>query len=132
VTRRTIATASAVLLLGLSGCANAQDDEVTSTAEAFYRALADDDGATACAALAPETKSELEKSAEQPCEDAILDEDIPSVVDPRDVQTFGTMAKVDFGAETAFLARFQDGWKVMAAACKDLPTSPYDCAVQGG
>ena len=132
MTRRSVVVLATALMLGVSGCANAQDHAVRATAAAFYRAVADGDGAKACAALAPKTVSELEKSAEKPCARAILEEDIPAVLDPRAVQTFGTMAKVDFGPETAFLTRFPDGWKVMAAACTDQPQKPYDCAVQGG
>lgn len=133
MSRKSAAAASVVLLTGaLSGCSNAADGDVRSTATAFYRAVAEHHAMSACAALAPKTRSELEKSAGKPCEDAILEEDIPSVVQPRTVQRFGTMAKVDFDGETAFLARFQDGWKVMAAVCSDQKDKPYDCQIQGG
>lgn len=98
----------------------------------FYRAIADQDGGAACDLLAPKTRSELVKSAHKACARAILAEDIPSVSRPRSVQAFGTMAKVDFDKETAFLARFQGGWKVMAAGCIERPQRPYDCQVQGG
>jgi hypothetical protein len=130
---RTLTACAAVLLLGLqSGCASGQEDDVSTVSARFYHAVADQDGAAACDVLAPDTKSELEKTAQKPCDQAILEEDVPSVASPRTVEAFGTMAKVDFGGETAFLARFQGGWKVMAAGCSKRPDHPYDCVIQGG
>ena len=105
---------------------------MSATAEHFYRAVQDGDGAAACAVLAPRTRSELEKSAQKSCDQAILEEDIPTVDQPSGVEAFGTMAKLAYGSETAFLARFEGGWKVMAAACTDQPGKPYDCLLSGG
>jgi ketosteroid isomerase-like protein len=129
---RTIAAGVVLLLGALTGCATGQEDEASATAEHFYRAVQDGDGAAACAVLAPRTRSELEKSVQKPCDQAILEEDIPAVHRRPGVEAFGTMAKLAYGSETAFLARFDSGWKVMAAACKDQPGKPYDCRLSGG
>jgi hypothetical protein len=130
--QRTIGLGVVLLLGALTGCATGQEDDVSATAEHFYRAVQDGDGAAACAVRAPRTKSELEKSAQKSCDQAILEEDIPAVDQRPGVQAFGTMAKLSFGSETTFLARFEGGWKVMAAACKDQPGKPYDCLLSGG
>jgi hypothetical protein len=42
------------------------------------------------------------------------------------------MTQVRFAQDTIFLARFQSGWKVMAAGCSPVPGHPYDCRLQGG
>ena len=130
---RRLTAASVVLLLGLvSGCASGQERDVTEVSARFYQAVSEHDGAAACDVLAPKTKSEVEKSAKKPCEQAILEEDIPSATNPHSIKAFGTMAMVDFADETVFLSRFQGGWKVMAAGCTKQPNHPYDCQIQGG
>jgi hypothetical protein len=114
----------------LSGCASAQDEAIADATGAFYEAVAAGDGEHACAALAPASQSELEQSAGKPCAQAVLDEDVPEVADPQEIEVFGTMAQVRFAGETTFLTRFEDGWRVVAAACKPTRTR-YDCSIQG-
>lgn len=116
----------------LSGCAPAQDDPVRAVATRFYTAYANDEPGVACDQLAPRTKSELEQSAGKPCAEALPAEDVPEVDAPIDVRVFGAAAEVRWPGETTFLARFQGGWKVMAAACTPRPHQPYDCAISGG
>ena len=127
------------LLVGLllaatvSGCGSAQQAAVESTAVRFYTAVQGGDGAGACDLLAPRTKSDLEQSAGKACDAAILEEDIPAVGTPQTTQVFGTSGRVDFGNEKAFMARFQGGWKLMAAACTpQRQAQPYDCRISGG
>lgn len=99
-------------------------------ADRFYTAVAAQDGASACAILSPAARSELEQSAGKPCPRAILEEDVPAVAAPERIEVFGTMAQVRYAGETAFLTRFEQGWRVVAAAC--TPTrAKYDCSVQG-
>lgn len=121
-----------VLLLAASACGSAQDQPVGQTAGQFYSAVADGDGRVACHLLAPDTLVELEQSAQKPCAEALVEEDLPAVRDRGRVRAFGTMAQVRYDGETVFLTRFADGWKIMAAGC--TPTAPerYDCQVQGG
>jgi hypothetical protein len=40
------------------------------------------------------------------------------------------MAQVRYAGETAFLTRFEDGWRIVAAACTPV-RSRYDCSIQG-
>jgi hypothetical protein len=130
---RTRQGVAVVLLLGLTGCGNQpHDDEVASVAEAFHRAFGADNGAAACAELAPETRSELEQSAGAPCAEAVLEEPVQPSADLARVEVFGTQAVVGTGQSTTFLARFPQGWKVMAAACEPQPAGPYDCSISGG
>jgi hypothetical protein len=131
--RGLLALALAVAAAGaLAGCSSTQDAEVEETASRFYAALEANDGGTACQELAPRTRSEVEQSAQKPCAEAILDEDIPAAGERREVATFGTAAQVRYGDETTFLSRFQDGWHVVAAGCTPLPSGRYDCQVEAG
>jgi hypothetical protein len=118
--------------LTLSGCSTAHEDAVLSTVDHFYAALGVGDGAKACALLAPSTRSELEQSAKRPCDRVIVQEGVPHPGVRRSLQVFGTMAQVRFSHDTMFLARFNDGWKVMATTCKAVPGEPYSCSVKGG
>jgi hypothetical protein len=130
-----VTVAVSVAMLALTGCTDAQREPVTETAAAFYTALANDDGAGACAELAARTRSEVEQSAQKPCEQAILEEDIPvldDAADPPDVSTFGTGAQVRYAGETTFLSRFRTGWLVVAAGCVPGPGEVYDCQVEAG
>jgi hypothetical protein len=125
--------ASVLLLLAVAGCSGTPHRaEVLSVAGQSQRAYQSDDGAQACTALAPKTKRELEKSAGKPCAQAVLEEDVPDVGEPQRVEVFGTMAQIRYGAGATFLARFQGGWKVMAAGCRPQHAKPYDCTIQGG
>lgn len=133
VARRGRALAALALATAyLSGCGAVQDDAVRRAALDLYEAHAAGDGAAACTTLAPRTRRELVQSAAAPCPRAVLDEDLPDVDEPARVQVFGTQAQVAWRGETTFLARFREGWKVVAAACTARPRHPYDCQVSGG
>lgn len=129
-----LASAVGVLLL-LTGCTGAQDSEVSDVAQAFHRALAEHDGAEACRLLAPGTRSELEQSSGHPCDKAVLAEKVPASGDLGSVRVYDTMAQVRFTSDTVddtvFLARFQFGWRVLAAACHRTIADRYDCTVSG-
>jgi hypothetical protein len=122
-----------VLVLALTGCGSQpHEDAVISVADSFHRAVAEQDGAAACATLAPRTRSELEQSAGKPCAEAVLEEPVENAAGLGTVEVFGTQALVGDGKAATFLARFPEGWKVMAAACKPSPGGPYDCSISGG
>jgi hypothetical protein len=121
----------AVLLLA-TGCGSAEEGSVRTVARDFYAGLDQHDAAASCRLLASTTRQELEKSSGTSCAQGLLEEDIPPTGVPISVRVFGTMAQVKYPEEVAFLARFQDGWKVMAAGCRKEGPGPYDCAVQGG
>lgn len=130
---------SAPLLVGvlasasaLSGCGSNTTDGVANVAEEFYGALADRDGAAACALLAPATRSEVQQAAGKPCPQAVVEERLPSPGGAEAVHVFNTASSVEYRGETTFLALFDDGWKVTAAGCTARPPHPYDCTISGG
>lgn len=121
------------LAVGLSGCAGAQEADVTQVADRFYEAVERGDGAAACALLAPETKAELETTEQALCAEAILEQSVPATERRVEAQVFGTMAQLRYDTDTVFLADFPDGWKVMAAVCTAAgPEKRYGCDVKGG
>jgi hypothetical protein len=120
-----------VVLLSACSAAVPPGDPARATAEAFFDALARGDGGAACALLAPEALSSLEQSADQPCEQALPDEQLP-VAQVRRVQVYGQSAFVELDTDAAFLGRFPAGWRVMAAGCEERQDRPYDCQVEVG
>jgi hypothetical protein len=121
-----------VVALLLSGCAAANRPDVEGAVTRFYDAYGRDDGAAACALLAPATRREVEKSAKAPCAEGLLDETLPSPGAIRRASVHGDQAQVRLAADTAFVARFPGGWKVVAVGCQRRPDRPYDCAVEAG
>jgi hypothetical protein len=141
---RVAALSAVVALATVSACASGEADQAVDVAAEFHAAVASHSGAGACALLAPETRSELEQSAQRSCDRAVLAESIPGVGQVADSKLFGGKAQVRFAgtrdggadraaiADTVFLAEFPDGWKVVAAACTPRDRLPYDCQVKGG
>jgi hypothetical protein len=101
----------------LSGCSAAGTTSARSVADDFYAALGRSDEAAACGLLAPGTRAELEDSAKKPCAQALSDEDL-AVARVRRVDVYGQAAFVQLDADTAFLGRFPQGWRVSAAGCE--------------
>ena len=129
--RAVAGTLTAILLC--TGCAEQNEPAARAAAVIFADDLASDDGAGACRALAPATRAALEQSSARPCAAAILEEELPDPGAAGRSASFGTMAKVDFAADTMFVAEFSDGWRVVAAGCSHTPGDrPYDCSLQGG
>ena len=130
------APALAALLL-LSGCADDPDAEVAAAAMAFGTALRSGDAASACEALAPLTRQELESSAKQPCPQALAAEDLLQPTSTRSLARFGREARVvvagaDGETDTWFLSRFDGRWLVVASGCRPRGGQlPYACDVEG-
>lgn len=129
--------AALVLLLSLgvgASCASRTDarGSAAHAGQEFYRAFAAQDGAAACAVLAPGTVHELEKSASAPCAQAVLDEELPEPGAIESTAVFGSEARVGFAADTVFVTDFQGAWKIVAAGCTERGELPYDCQIQGG
>ena len=118
--------------LALTGCGSDRNAPVEEVATAFYQAVAAEDGTTACRLLAPATAEELERSAGKPCAQAILEEDVPQSARAEEVEVYGTAGEVRTATDTAFLAKFRRGWRVVAVACTPSADRPHDCAVAGG
>jgi uncharacterized protein YceK len=124
----------AITLCGLTGCGSVRDrtDAASTVALGLLTAVQSEDGAAACAALAPDTLSELEESADKPCATAILEEDLPAPAPVASADVYGQWARVVLSDDTVFLAMFPGGWRVVAAGCTPRTERPYDCLLQGG
>lgn len=125
---------ASMLGLALGGCGSAGERSADASAAAteFQRLLRTGDANGLCAALAPETRSELEESEKSRCADAIAAQDIPLGGAVRNVDVYGRQARVVLESDTLFLSQFPDGWKVVAAGCTPRSGQPYQCTVKGG
>ena len=102
-------------------------------AERFHAALEERDGDAACAELSQHTAGELEQEEEMPCEEAVLELELPRGGSATRVGVYVTSASVDLvEGSTTFLNEGPDGWKVSAAGCRrTAPNLPYDCVLEG-
>lgn len=118
----------------LSACSTLGEREAAASRAAlrFEESLRRSDGVRACAALAPETRQEVEESAKTPCAEALLEEQLSLSGAVREVQVYGRQAQVVLAADTLFLSAFSSGWKITAAGCVPRPHRPYQCQVKGG
>lgn len=126
----------AVALLGcaIAGCGSgvdAREDAAARAAARFEASLRAPDAARGCAALAPGTLDELERSAEQPCAKALPEAQVPLSTGVRHVDVYGRQARVVTDRDTLFLSSFPDGWKITAAGCTPRPEKPYQCQIKG-
>ncbi|SHK51914.1 hypothetical protein SAMN05443637_107151 [Pseudonocardia thermophila] len=112
----------------LAACGSARDAEVRTAATAFAAAVADGDGAAACAALTPEARRGVQ-SFGRDCAATIVQLPPAGIVEA--VQVWGDSAQVRFAGDVVFLAELGDEWRVRAAGCRARPGAPYECAVEG-
>lgn len=145
--RRVLLTTTAIACLALAGCsaggsARAGAEE---TAAHFARAIADDDGARACALLVRDAREAVETTTRARCEVGVL----RLGLDDRQRSTggstsgtsgtsgtisarvYGRAAIVEQARDTVFLARSGDTWLVRAAGCTPVEDAPYDCTLDG-
>ncbi|MFD0264862.1 hypothetical protein ACFVH7_42145 [Kitasatospora indigofera] len=135
VARRWTQVLGAALVLATAcGCASlsSRQDAAAATALRFEGALAGQDNAALCAALAPGTRQELEDTAKSDCAQAIASSDLPKTSGVRRVDVYGRQARVVLDGDTLFLSTFSDGWKITAAGCEPRPRRPYNCEIKGG
>jgi hypothetical protein len=132
--RAFVAAVVLVAAVATAGCGGpgGREDAASAVAVRLLDAVGRGDGASACAVLAPQTLADLERSADRPCADAVLDEDLPGPGRVTGSDVYGQWAKVRLDDDTVFLAVFRDGWFVVAAGCQPQADRPYDCALQGG
>ncbi|WP_433389513.1 hypothetical protein [Micromonospora sp. KLBMP9576] len=128
------AVGAALAATAMAGCGAVTDrgDAAAAVTAQMLNAVAGRDGTAACALLAPDTVAELEQSADRPCAEAILAEDLPEPGPVVATDVFGQRAQVRLSGDTVFLAVFPGGWRVVAAGCTARGDKPYDCVLQGG
>jgi len=121
--------AAAVLLVTGCGSPSTAPAEIT---EQLHAAIAHQDAAAACATLSAATRSMLEHEEQAPCQDTILEQDLPNAsgTATAHAQVFGSMAQVSYPGETVFLSRYSNGWRVTAAGCTPMGRDrPYECTL---
>ncbi|MEV4873319.1 hypothetical protein [Streptomyces syringium] len=123
-----------VAVCAASGCGTVSErrDGATAATALFEKALGSRQYAKVCAVLAPATREELAQSARATCEEAMGQEEVPAGGPVRHVDVYGNQARAVLAADTLFLSRFPDGWKVTAAGCEERPDKPYQCEIKGG
>ncbi|HEY7620287.1 MAG TPA: hypothetical protein VH834_10970 [Solirubrobacteraceae bacterium] len=118
-------------LLALTGCGRSgARTTVTNVAEGFYAAVAQHDGARACALLSPDTRKALEQQESAPCARAVVHLDL-SGSRAHIVRVYTTDAAVELiRGDTVFLQETTRGWRVDAAGCRPQARGePADCEV---
>ena len=132
--RRVVRRATWLIAMATTAvaCGSSSEDAASETARAFEAALAHGEADQACSLLSDRAVSDLEQSSGRRCPDSILRESPPDAGEARDVSVHGSAAQVVFDGDTVFLSRFDDGWRVTAAACSPTPSGLYDCVISGG
>jgi hypothetical protein len=98
----------------------------------FYKALAEQNGVAACALLAPDTSRALEKSAKQPCDQAVTDQELPDALgNVNDTEVHGSEGRVAAEGDTVFVSDFGGTWRIVAVGCSSRGDLPYDCEIEG-
>jgi len=117
--RTTTLLAALLAVAALSACGQSDDrDQVRDVAARFASALADDDGAVACAQLSDAAAQTLEQEERAPCEQAVTELGLdPGAV--AKVRVYVTNAQAVYASgERAYLDRSSDGWRLSAVGCR--------------
>lgn len=130
----TVALLACLLALALAGCGTGErGDDAAAVAERFHAALEAEDGRAACDELSEETASKLEQEEKKPCDEAILELELPKggSVSYRRVEVRSAITRLADGG-VDFLDEGPGGWEIAAAGCEPtLPERPYDCELEG-
>jgi hypothetical protein len=128
---RVSIVAFAITLAASCSARTTEEPRVRAVAVTFYKALAEQDGVAACAVLAPETFRELEKSAKQPCDRAVTDQDLPDALgNVNETKVHGNEGRVAAEGDTVFVSDFGGTWKIVAVGCSSRGDLPYDCEIE--
>jgi hypothetical protein len=123
-----------VLVLALGACGTAdRENDIAAVTKRFQAAIEARDGQAACDELSEETATALEQQEKKPCEDAILELDLPTgdTIAVTKVYARSAYAALAEGG-TDFLDEGPDGWVISAAGCEPTaPEQPYDCELEG-
>lgn len=126
--------AAAALSGVATGCgATQRAPDAAAVAERFHSALGEQDGEAACSDMSEATASKLEQQAGVPCEEAVLELELPQGGTAAKTSVYVTTASVLLAeGGTTFLDEGPDGWKVSASGCEPTaPDLPYDCLLEG-
>jgi hypothetical protein len=115
------------LALVATGCA-VDTTSPARAAERFHAALEAHREDAACALLARETADKLPDPG-QTCAQALADLKLGPGGAVTAVSVWGDEAQVRLAGDTLFLHRFDDGWRLRAAACEPVHDLPYECEV---
>jgi hypothetical protein len=125
--------AFALTLAASCSARTAEEPRVRDVAVTFYKALAEQNGVAACALLAPDTSRALEKSAKQPCDQAVTDQELPDALgNVNDTEVHGSEGRVAAEGDTVFVSDFGGTWRIVAVGCSSRGDLPYDCEIEGG
>jgi hypothetical protein len=127
-------TLLALACVASTGCGlGDRERDAAAAAGRFQAALARDDGRAACRELSAETAMQLEQDERAPCEEAVLETDLPRGAPVADATVYMLSASVELrGGAVTFLNDEPTGWKVAAAGCRPTkPSHPYDCELEG-
>jgi hypothetical protein len=87
-------------------------------------------GERACSRLSEQAASRLERSAGQPCDEAVLELGL-SESEVVETSVWVTSAQVSLRTgDTVFLDETASGWRIGAAGCDPVPGLPYDCELE--
>jgi hypothetical protein len=117
---------------GLTACGATEEPAAQEAAVKFLTEAASDPRA-ACGLLAPATAKSLEKDGDGECAKGLSQASLPPPSHVETVDVAGTSAQVKLSDQAVFLARFDDGWRIVAAGCARTSTDsavPYDCDVE--
>jgi hypothetical protein len=119
-----------VALAVVAGCSSSEQPAVERAAADFGAAVTAGDLGAACGLLAPATRSTVEFDESQPCPQALTHAALPA---GRVLETsvWGGAAQVRTSADTLFLTRTGQGWRIVAAGCTPQGEAPYQCRVEG-
>lgn len=126
----------AVAVLGAvcGGCAVAPSTQESAQAATSFVVKVRLDPEGACALLAPPTRTELEQRGKATCSRALAAEELPDQTTVVSTEVAGHAAQVRLAGQVLFLARFDEGWRIVAAGCQragDDSAEPYECAIKG-
>jgi hypothetical protein len=128
---KIMACAAPVLLL-LAGCGGSPETApVLDVAARFETAVATQDGSAACSLLAPEAVRRVNDLRPEGCAQAVPKLSLPASTASDNAQVWGDTAQVRASADTLFLRRFPDGWRIIGAGCRPRGERPYECTVDG-
>lgn len=129
---RVLVAACAIALAAVACGTGDRERDAAAVVETFNAALERGDGQAACERLSEETASKLEQDEQKPCEEAILELELPEGGTVAFRRVYIRSASLDLAdGGTAFLNEGPTGWTISAAGCRETaPERPYECELE--